>query len=172
MGNIKKFGNYEPIIGQKVFIADSADVIGRVEIGDESGIWFQTVLRGDIHEIKIGKRTNIQDLTCIHLSSAYGTYIGDNVTVGHSAIIHGCRIEDNVLVGMGACILDGAVIPKNCIVGARSLVTMNKTFEEGSLIIGSPARSLRKLSGEEIRTIQDNADHYVEYAGIYLKDQL
>ncbi len=171
MGNVKKFGEYEPVVGQKVFIADSADVIGRVEIGDESNIWFQTVLRGDIHEIKIGKRTNIQDLTCIHLSTDYGTYIGDNVTIGHSAIIHGCRIEDNVLVGMGACILDGAVIPKNCIVGARSLVTMNKTFEEGSLIIGSPARSLRRLSDEEIQTIQDNADHYVEYAGIYLKDQ-
>ncbi len=169
MGNLRKFKEFEPIIGNKVYVADSADIVGRVEIGDETSVWFQAVLRGDVHEIKIGKRTNIQDLTCVHLSSDYGTYIGDNVTIGHSAIIHGCTIEDNVLVGMGACILDGAVIPKNCIVGARSLVTMNKRFDEGSLIIGTPARSLRKLTEEEIRSIQDNADHYVEYASVYLK---
>lgn len=168
MKRVRNYKEHQPVIHDNVFIADSADVIGRVEIEEDANIWFQVVIRADINEIKIGKRTNIQDLSCLHLSHDYGTYLGDDVTIGHSAIVHGCTIGNNVLVGMGACILDGAVVPDNCIVGARSLVTKGKTFEEGCLIIGTPAKAVRKLTAEEIKAIKDSADHYVEYAKDYL----
>jgi len=156
-----------PSVDKDAYISDSADLIGNILIGKDSSIWFKSVLRGDINRITVGERTNIQDNTVVHLSSKYGTEIGNNVTIGHSSIIHGCTIKDNILIGMGACILDGAIIASNCIVGARALVTKNKIFEEGSLIIGSPAKAVRKLSTEEIESIKISADHYVEYSKEY-----
>jgi len=164
------YKGHEPKIGKNVFVADSADLIGKVILADNVSVWFQCVLRADINTISVGSNSNIQDHTVIHLSKEHATLIGKNVTIGHSAIIHGCQIEDNVLIGMGACILDGAVIPKNCIVGASSLVTMGKRFEEASLIIGSPARAIRKLTDEEIESISQSAKHYCEYAKAYLNN--
>ena len=167
MDNMIPYKGISPKVAKDVFIADSAQLIGQVTLGPESSVWFQCVLRGDINTITIGKRSNIQDLTAVHLSSDTCVTIGDYVTVGHNAVIHGCVIEDNVIIGMGACILDRAVIPKNSIVGANSLVTSGKTFPEGSLIVGSPAKAVRQLRPEEIQGITDNALHYVEYSKEY-----
>lgn len=168
MKKLLEYKGITPKVGRNVFIADTADVIGNVSLGDESNIWFQCVVRGDINTIEIGSRTNIQDGTIVHISFDSATVIGNNVTIGHAAIIHGCEIRDNVLIGMGACILDRSVIPKNCIVGAKSLVTKGKTFEEGSLIIGSPAKAVRKLTEDEIAGIKASADHYVDYSKEYM----
>ncbi len=170
MKNIRKYLGINPQIDKSVFIAPSANIIGKVKIGRDTSIWYQSVLRGDVNEIVVGKGTNIQDGTVVHLSEDYGTYIGDNVTIGHSAIIHGCTIKDNVLIGMGACVLDGAVIPKNCIVAARALVTKSKTFDEGTLIIGSPAKSFRKLTDVEIESVTRSALGYIQVAKEHMEE--
>jgi carbonic anhydrase/acetyltransferase-like protein (isoleucine patch superfamily) len=162
----------KPIIHKESFVARSADVIGRVTIGKDSSIWFQCVLRGDINTIQVGEGTNIQDHTVLHISDQHPVTIGDYVTIGHSAIIHGCEIEDNVLIGMGACILDGAHISKNSIVGARSLVTKGKVFEEGSLIMGSPAKVIRKLTEEEIQSIGRAATKYIGISKDYSEEDV
>jgi len=169
----KVFSSYKgvlPKIGERVFIADSADIIGRVTIGNDSSVWYQAVLRGDINEISVGRCTNIQDGTVVHISKDYSVSIGNNVTIGHNAIIHACHIEDNVLIGMGACVLDGAVISRNSIVGAKALVTKGKVYEEGVLILGSPAKAVRKLTQEEIESISLSALHYTEFAKEFMKE--
>ncbi|WKY45319.1 gamma carbonic anhydrase family protein [Eubacteriaceae bacterium ES2] len=150
------------MLGKTVFIAKSADVVGRVKLGNYVSIWFQAVLRGDVDSITIGDRTNIQDGTVVHVAPGHPTVIGDGVSVGHNAIIHGCAIGDNVLVGMGAIILNGAQIGDNSIVGAGALVTQGKVFPPNSLIIGSPAKAVRVLSEEEIQAIRDNAEEYLD----------
>jgi carbonic anhydrase/acetyltransferase-like protein (isoleucine patch superfamily) len=171
MNRLISYLGVKPKVLNHVFIASSADVIGNVTIGKESSIWYQCVLRGDINSITIGEFTNIQDHTVIHLSANHGTQIGDHVTIGHGSIIHGCTIEDYVVVGMGSCILDGATISKNSIVGARSLVTKNKTFEEGMLIMGSPAKAVRKLTNEELKSIRHSALNYVQVANEYYEEE-
>lgn len=145
-------------------IYDGAKVVGDVTLKDKVAVWYNAVIRGDLEPVTIGERSNVQENSVVHVSTNYPVKIGKNVSVGHNAIIHGCTIEDNVLVGMGAIILNGAHIEKNCLVGAGALITENKTFPEGSLIIGSPAKAVRQLTEEEIESITENADEYVELA--------
>ena len=163
------FAGKLPKLGARVFVADGARLIGDLEIGDDSSIWFNTVIRADVHSIRIGARTNIQDNTTIHVTAARAaTTIGADVTVGHGAIIHGCTVGDGCLIGMGAILLDHAVIGPGSMVGAGSLVTQGKTFPPGSLIMGSPAKVVRSLSAEEQAQLFTSARHYVETAGRYL----
>lgn len=166
---IHKYKGVAPQIAENVFCAQGTSIIGDVKLEEGANIWFGAVLRGDVNSIYVGKNTNIQDNSTVHVAGDYPTHIGDGVTVGHNCIIHGCEIKENCLIGMGSIILDGAVIGKNSIVGAGSLVTMNKSFPENSLILGSPARAFRKLSEEEIEKIKASAAHYVEYAADYME---
>jgi len=147
-----------------VFVARSAELLGDIEIGEDSSVFYGCVLRADINQIRVGTGTNIQDGTVIHLSRAYPSVIGNNVTVGHKAIIHACTIGNNVLIGMGAIIMDGAVIGDNSIVAAGAVVTMGKTFPANSLIVGSPAKRMRDLTLEEVDFVADSARRYVHVA--------
>lgn len=154
-----------PQLGDDVYVAPGAKVIGNVELGDEASVWYNAVLRGDLEKITVGARTNIQDGTVIHIESGeYATHIGEGVTIGHKALVHACTIGDNCLIGMGSIVLDGAHIPDNCLVAAGAVVTPGKTFPEGSLILGSPARAVRELSDDEIAGFVESADHYVDLA--------
>ncbi len=161
---ILEYEGKKPMIHSSCFIANSAEVIGRVDIGENTSIWYNCVLRGDENTIDIGKHTNIQDGTVIHISKDNNTVIGDYVTVGHKAIIHACKIGNNVLIGMGAIVLDGVEIEDNVLVGAGSIVTPGKKIPSGSLVLGSPARVVRKLSDEEIEQLKQSAIDYVKYA--------
>lgn len=154
-------------IDKTVFIADGARVLGDVEIGKNSSVWFNAVIRGDSNKIRIGNRSNIQDNAVIHTSKDFGVVIGDNVTVGHGAIVHGCTIGNNVMIGMGVIVLNGAIIEENCIIGAGALVTQGKVIPAGSLVFGNPAKVVRSLTDQEIRSITDNAASYVEEAEHY-----
>ena len=172
---IMNFKDYSPEIGKGTWIADSADVIGRCNIGEDSSIWFQVAIRADVHLITIGSRTSIQDGSMIHvthhkkadMSDGHPTVVGDDVTVGHKVMLHGCTIEDACLIGMSATILDGAVIGKESIVGAGALVTKNKKFPPRSLIMGSPAKVVRELTDEEVKELYASASRYVEFASHY-----
>ena len=173
---IYKFKDWTPKIGERSWIAPSADVIGFVELGEDCSVWFGAVLRGDIHYIKIGKGTNIQDLAMIHtthftkpdMSDGNPTILGDYVTIGHKVMLHGCTIGNYSLIGMNAVVLDGAEIGEESIVGAGALVTMNKKFPSRSLIIGSPAKVVRQLSDEEVQGLHDHSEHYVRFKDDYL----
>lgn len=154
---------------KKIYVADGAKIIGDVEVGDGSSVWYNAVIRGDSNTIRIGRNTNVQDNTVLHTSHSHALKIGDYVTIGHGVIAHGCTIGDNVLIGMGAIILDGAVIEDNCIIGAGALVTQNKVIETGSLCFGNPAKVVRKISEEERLSIIENAREYVEEAKEQLK---
>lgn len=149
-------------IADKVYIAEGAKVIGDVTIYENSSVWYNAVIRGDSNTIIIGEKTNVQDNAVLHTSHNHALTIGNQVTIGHGAIVHGCTVGDNVLIGMGAIILDGAVIGDNCIIGAGALVTQNKEIPEGSLCVGSPARVMRELTAEEKESILENANEYVE----------
>lgn len=154
-------------IDKSVFIAEGAKVIGDVDMGENSSIWFNAVIRADSDTVKIGENTNIQDNAVIHTSAGFGVQIGNNVSIGHGAIIHGCTIKDNVIIGMGAIILNGSVIEENCIIGAGTLVTQGKVIPSGSLAFGNPVKVVRQLSEEEIKSISDNAVSYVNKAKKY-----
>ena len=164
---IYKLGDKEPKINGKVYIAESGDVIGDVELSDGVNIWFGAVLRGDVEKIIIGKNSNIQDNVTVHTDLGIPCVIGENVTVGHNVIIHSCSVGDNTIVGMGSTVLNRTKIGKNCMVGANSLVTHSIPTEDGVLILGSPAKIVRKLSEEEIKHLKDNADHYVENGKLF-----
>ncbi|MEN8304449.1 MAG: gamma carbonic anhydrase family protein [Campylobacterota bacterium] len=172
---LHKFKKTLPTLGSNTWVAPSADVVGDVTCGEDCSIWFGCVVRGDVHYIKIGSRTNIQDLSMIHVthykdrdkSTGNPTIIGDDVTVGHRVMIHGCTIEDACLIGMSATILDGAVIGKESIVGAGALVTKNKVFPPRSLIVGSPAKVVRELNDEEVTELYASAKRYVEFKKDY-----
>ncbi len=142
-------------------IFDGVHIIGDVNIEENVSIWYNAVIRGDIESISIGKDSNVQDNCVLHVSQNYPIKIGENVSVGHGAVLHGCELEDNVLIGMNATILNGSHINKNSIVGAGALVSENKEFPEGSLIIGVPAKVVRQLSSDEIKNIKKNAQNYV-----------
>lgn len=146
---------------KELFIADGAKVMGNVSFGEECGVWYNAVIRGDINTIRIGNRTNVQDCSVVHVSFDADCTIGDNVTIGHGCIIHGCHIGNSTMIGMGSTILNHAQIGNNCIVGAGSLVTQNKVFPDNSLIMGRPAKVIRELSTEEIASILENANDYV-----------
>jgi carbonic anhydrase/acetyltransferase-like protein (isoleucine patch superfamily) len=158
---IEAYEDFFPEINPSAFIADSADVIGRVTIHDEASVWYHTTLRGDINEIVIGPRSNVQDNVVIHLSDDYGCYVGELVTVGHSAILHACTVKDEALIGMGAIILDGAVIGERSIIGAGALVTGGTVIPPGSLVLGSPAKVVRTLSSDEQSKVKNWALKYV-----------
>lgn len=172
---IHKFKNHTPLLGDDTWVAPSADLVGDVTCGKDCSIWFGSVVRGDVHFIKIGNRVNIQDLSMIHVthykkedkSDGNPTIIGDDVTIGHRVMLHGCTIESACLIGMSATILDGAVIGKESIVGAGSLVTKNKVFPPRSLIMGTPAKLVRELNDEEIKELYASASRYVEFKKDY-----
>ena len=164
---ILELDNIKPKIHENTFIANSADIIGNVEIFENVSIWFGAVLRGDVEKIVIGKNSNIQDNSTVHTDFGIPCIIGENVTVGHNVVLHSCNISDNVIIGMGSTILNGAKIAKNCLVGANSLVTHKLEYEEGVLILGNPAKIVRMLTDEEIEHIVKNANHYVENAKRY-----
>jgi carbonic anhydrase/acetyltransferase-like protein (isoleucine patch superfamily) len=164
---ILKFKEFYPKIAQSAWIAPSADLIGNISIDEDSSVWFGCVIRADVNEVKIGKKTNIQDLSCIHTDVDTKTIIGDNVTIGHKVMLHGCTIEDNCLIGMSATILDNAIIGEGSIVGANSLVTSEKVFPPRSLIMGSPAKVVKELSQEDVDKLIKHAAHYVEYKNDY-----
>ena len=167
MASLIEFKGKKPILGERVFIAEGAKVIGDVEIGDDSSVFYNSVIRADLAEIRIGKRTNIQDNVTIHLSTGVGVHVGDDVTVGHNAILHACDVDDHVLVGMGAILMDGVHIKSNSVVAAGAVVTQNKECPERSLIVGAPAHVVRELTEDEIRKFHENAEHYLA-----IKDEL
>ncbi len=158
-----------PHIPANAFVAANATLLGDVTLGEESSVWYQCVLRADIHHIKIGPRSNIQDGSVVHLADAFGVEVGELVTVGHKAILHACKLADEVLVGMGAIILDGAEIGARSIVGAGALVTGGKKYPPGSLILGSPAKAVRMLSLDEQAGIKVWAERYVQLSREYLQ---
>jgi carbonic anhydrase/acetyltransferase-like protein (isoleucine patch superfamily) len=145
----------------RYWLAPTADVIGQVEIGEDVGIWFGAVLRGDNEPIRIGRASNIQEGVMIHTDPSFPVTIGEGCTIGHHAIVHGCSIGDNSLIGMGATVLNGARIGRNCLVGANALVTEGKEFPDGSLIVGSPAKLVRPLEPEQIEGLRRSARNYV-----------
>lgn len=170
---VRTFAGKTPQLGRGVFLAETSAVIGDVVIGDESSIWYSTVVRGDVMPIRIGARTSIQDNTVIHVTSDFsGTIIGSDCTVGHSAIIHACTVEDFCLIGMGSILLDGAVIGRGSLVGAGALVTPGTRIPPNSLVIGSPAKVKRELNDKEREQISYGASHYVELARRYLAGEL
>lgn len=157
-----------PQVDNSVFLAQGAWVIGDVSIGENSNIWYNTVLRGDMYPIRIGKYTNIQDNSTVHVMHDHPAIIGDYVTVGHNAIIHGCTVADNCLIGMGAILLSYCEIGENCIIGAGSLVTEHKRIPPNSLVLGSPGRVVRTLTDEEVAAIHQSALDYYKEAQSYL----
>ena len=166
---IKPYKNIMPTIGKDVFIEESAQVVGEVEIGDKSSVWFNAVVRGDVNYIKIGSRTNIQDNSVLHVSR--GTFplnIGDDVTVGHNVTLHGCTVEDACLIGMGSIILDGAVIGKESLIGAGALVKEGFKVPPRSLAVGFPARVVRELTDEEVERLYGSAEHYIDDSKDYM----
>lgn len=158
-----------PKIAKSCWVAENATVTGDVEIGEDSSVWFQTVIRGDVNKIIIGKRVNIQDAAIVHGSTGLGnTIIGDDVSIGHRAIIHGCTLHNNVLIGMGAIILDDAVVQSNVIVGAGAVVTGGSILESGFLYAGIPAKKIKPLEeGKTDYYIKGTAAGYVDYKKLY-----
>ena len=162
-----QFNGVAPSINENAYVSESVDIIGDVKVEENVSIWFGARLRADMNKIVIGANSNIQENAVVHVDIESPVIIGENVTIGHSAIIHGCNISNNVLVGMGSIILNNAKISKNSIVGAGALVTQGKEFEEGVLILGNPAKAARKLSEEEIKSIKRSADNYVALSKKY-----
>ena len=163
-----EFEGKKPVIHQDAFVENTAQIIGEVQIGKDSTIWFYTVIRGDINSIQIGEKTNIQDLTLIHVTSKFLAKIGSKVTVGHRVVLHGCNIQDRCLVGMGSVVLDNAEVGPDCLVAAGSLITPGFKSTPGTLIMGSPAKTVRELKEEEIKLIQ-TWENYVQYGQRYKK---
>ena len=170
---IYSLGDRTPVFdGGGHFVADNATLVGSVRLGNEASVWFNCVLRGDNDWLIVGERSNIQDGSVLHTDPGLELVVGDGVTVGHNVILHGCTIGDNTLIGIGSTVLNGAKIGGNCIVGAHALVTENKAFPDGSLILGAPARVARELDAEEIAMIGTSADIYVRNASRFSSDLL
>lgn len=158
-----------PVIGSGVWIAPDAHVIGEVVLGDNVGVWFGTVIRGDTSLIAVGNGSNVQDGTMLHSDYGVQLTIGEDCTIGHHAILHGCTVGNRVLVGMGATLLNQAVIGDECVIGANALVTEGKAFEAGSLIVGSPARAVKTLDPDKRAFLKASADHYIANAHRFAK---
>jgi carbonic anhydrase/acetyltransferase-like protein (isoleucine patch superfamily) len=168
---LRSFKNIKPAVDPTAYVDESAQVIGDVRIGAESSVWMNVVIRGDVNHIRIGKRTNIQDLTMVHvMRETHPTIIGDEVTVGHSAVVHGATIEDRVLVGMGAVLLNGVHIESDCVIAAGTLVTEGTRIPARSLVMGRPGKVKRQLTDEEVAEIRWYSDNYVSYRLDYLAD--
>ncbi|MCJ8165597.1 gamma carbonic anhydrase family protein [Pontibacter sp. E15-1] len=155
----------KPQMGTDCFIAENATIVGDVIMGNECSIWFNAVIRGDVNSIRIGDKSNIQDGAVIHCTyQKAATTIGNNVTVGHNAIVHGCTVEDNVLIGMGAIVMDNVVVQKNCIVAAGAIVLENTVCESGYIYAGIPAKKVKQLSPEQVEGLAKVANNYVLYS--------
>ncbi len=169
---IRTFQGIKPTIPASTFIEETAVVIGDVVVGEDSSVWFHAVVRGDVNYVRIGSRTNVQDLSLLHVThDTHPLVIGDEVTVGHHVVLHGCTIKDRVLVGMGAIIMDGAVIGEDSVVGAGALVTERTVVPPKSLILGSPAKVKRPVSKSELAWIRESAENYLRYARQYMDDE-
>ena len=170
-GLLRKFDGKQPLVHESVFVAETAAIIGDVEVGARSSIWFGAVLRGDVHSIRVGEETSIQDNSVIHVTeNRHATHVGSRVTVGHNVTLHGCTVGDLCIVGMGAVILDRAEIGDRCIVGAGALVTPGTKIPPGWIAVGSPARPTRALREEELLWLADSALHYVRLLERYVAD--
>jgi gamma-carbonic anhydrase len=169
---LDKFLGKTPKLGKGVFIARTATVIGDVTLGAHASVWYGAVARGDLHRIVVGHHTNIQDNAVLHVADDFACVVGNWVTVGHSAIVHACRIGDEVLVGMGAVILDGAVIGKQSLIGAKALVTQGTKIPPGSLVLGAPAKVVRKLTTKERAGLKWWAEKYVANTAYCLKNKI
>lgn len=156
-----------PSLHASAWVADDAQVIGNVTLAEDVSVWFGVVVRGDTESITVGKGSNIQDNSVLHADHGKPLVVGENVTVGHQAMLHGCSIGDNSLIGIQAVVLNGAKIGKNCLVGAGALVTEGKEFPDGSMILGSPAKVVRQLSAEQIESLKMSAQHYIDNARRY-----
>jgi gamma-carbonic anhydrase len=166
---IRPFGDKEPVIDTTAFIADTALVIGDVKIGEDSSVWFGAVVRGDVNHIRIGARTNIQDMTMIHVSSrTHATILEDEITVGHRVTLHGCHVESRCLIGIGAILMDGVRVGNNSLVGAGSLLTPGTQIPPRSLVLGSPAKVKRELTDDELLFLDRSWRNYTELKSKYL----
>ncbi|ROR98985.1 carbonic anhydrase/acetyltransferase-like protein (isoleucine patch superfamily) [Sinobacterium caligoides] len=175
--NIRSFQGQQAKLGTGVFVDDSAVIIGDVEIGDDSSVWPFALIRGDMHRIRIGQRTSVQDGCVLHITHAsdynpdgYPLHIGDDVIIGHKVTLHGCTIGNEVLIGIGSIVLDGAVVEDKVVIGANTLVPPNKTLESGYLYIGSPAKQVRPLSEKELSYFTYSAGNYVKLKNQYLAE--
>lgn len=163
MALIKSVKGFVPVIEPTAFVAENATIIGEVFIDEEASVWYGAVLRGDVGAIHIGKRSNVQDLCMVHCTTDHSkTIVGEDVTIGHNAVLHGCVIEDCCLIGMGAVLLDNAVVKSNTIVAAGSVVLENQVLEAGYLYAGAPAKQMKPLSSKQILGLKENAAHYLE----------
>lgn len=169
---LDRFLRKQPSLGEGVYLASTAVVLGDVTLGARASVWYNAVLRGDINRIVVGACSNIQDNAVLHLADDYPCLIGDWVTVGHSAIVHACTVEDECLIGMGATILDGAVIGAQSIIGANALVTQGTVVPPGSMVLGSPAKVVRPLTPEQRGSLRAWAQKYVENAAYCLKHNI
>ncbi|MXV14719.1 gamma carbonic anhydrase family protein [Hufsiella ginkgonis] len=159
-----------PVFGTECFIAPNATIVGDVTMGEKCSVWFNAVVRGDVNYIKIGDHTNIQDNAVIHCTyQAAATVIGNNVSIGHSAIVHGCTLHDNVLVGMGAIVMDNAVVEPFCIIAAGAVVLENALCESGYLYAGTPARKIKPLTEEQCKLLIRLPDNYIMYSGWFME---
>lgn len=166
---ILKYKNILPTIHETAFIEDSARIIGDVHIGEYSSVWFNSVVRGDVHYIRIGKRTNVQDNCTLHVTKdIYPLVLDDDITVGHNVVLHGCHIKSRCLIGMGAILLDDVEVGEDCIVGAGSVVTEGTKVPAGTLLFGTPARVKRDLRPDELQRIKRSANNYIGYAKDYI----
>lgn len=167
---IETFEGYAPFLDKVAFVAPSADLIGRVSVGKDASVWYNTTLRGDLAAIEVGDFSNVQDNSCIHTEEGNPCRIGKYVTVGHCVTLHACTVEDNCLIGMGATVLDGAVIGQGSIVGANALVTKNTVIPPRSLVLGCPAKIVKTLDESSEQANHDHACEYVGLAQRYRKD--
>ncbi len=166
---IYELDGHTPQLGKNAYIADSAQVIGKVTLEENASVWFGTIIRGDSEHIRIGRNSNVQDGSVLHADEGVPLTLGENVSVGHKVMLHGCTVGDGSLIGIGAVVLNHAKIGRNCLVGAGALVTEGKEFPDGSMILGSPAKAVKQLSSEQIAGLQRIAQHYVDNAERYRK---
>lgn len=168
---ILSYDGRAPRLAPSVFLADGSVVTGDVEIGEDSSLWFGTVVRGDVNSVRIGARTNLQDQTIVHVTGGtHPTIVGDDVTVGHRAVLHGCTVHDRCLIGIGAIVLDGAVVGPEAMVGAGALVAPGTVVPPGKLALGAPAKVKRDLTPEEIAFFRSSAERYAGYAARYRRE--
>ena len=161
---IYQLGDSRPQVHETAWVADSAEVIGDVRLAEATSVWYGSLLRGDSASITIGRGSNIQDHSVLHVDAAVPLVVGEDVTVGHRVVLHGCTIGDGSLIGIGAIVLNRACIGRHCLVGAGAVVTEDKTFPDGSLILGAPARAVRPLTPQQLARMRASASHYVAYA--------
>ncbi len=172
MSMILSVNKKHPNLGRNCYVAENATIVGDVVMGDECSVWFNAVIRGDVNAIRIGDRTNIQDAAIIHCTyEKASTVIGNNVSVGHRAIVHGCTVEDNSLIGMGAIVMDKALVKQNCIIAAGAVVLENTICESGFIYAGTPARKIKALNTEQLKNLKETAARYIMYSG-WFKDEI